>query len=262
MAYDNPNQAANDNATATLDAPSTSVGAMNDFAADLWSNTNSFANLSDSNGSDIGKNNQPGKLNDSQAKGLGEDGFSIDFGDLNKENASESGKDPENDFDRQLDELMADQLGDELGELLGEDSSDEGDEKESEKDDWDNDKDDDGDAAGVESNALSVSASVAAAATSGDLATANSYDLGAVYDQLESEKQEAGNSPLSAELSYAQSYVADAIAKKDQATQVSSNITAAGGDIAELNHVLAGLNSGNTVQSAIRAFNPQVARSA
>jgi hypothetical protein len=123
----------------------------------------------------------------------------------------------------------------------------------------------DGDTEQVKSNALNSAAMAAQAAMSGDLNTANGINLNAVYSQLEGEKSEAfanGNGAAAADLSYAQSYVTDAIAKKDHANQISANTTAAGVQTSELTQILAGISAGDSAQSAINRSKPEYLKTA
>lgn len=122
-----------------------------------------------------------------------------------------------------------------------------------------------GDTEQVKSNALNSAAAAAQAAMSGDLSKANAINLNAVYSQLEGEKSEAfsnGNGAVAADLSYAQSYVTDAIAKTAHANQVSASTTAAGGQTSELSQIIAGISGGDTNQSAINRTKPEYLRTA
>lgn len=182
-----------------------------------------------------------------------------DKDDPNKDDQEKDGKDKDGKGLDTLDGLEIG-LGDGLfGEFGGEEESDTCHQEDS------SNNNEGGDTEQVRSNALNSAAAAAQAAMSGDLSKANAINLNAVYSQLEGEKSEAfsnGNGAVAADLSYAQSYVTDAIAKTAHANQVSASTTAAGGQTNELSQIIADISGGDTSQSAINRTKPEYLRTA
>lgn len=295
--YDNATATVNtgaDQSTAVRDFSSDLLNSSSSFFSDLRSGNGGQGSGNSGSDSRFGKQGQ--RCN----AGSGGDGYSISFGDAfnsNSETQSKDGTPGSGDPALDLGNLASlygmsaahalnkegqgkdkdclgdekESLEDELDNIFGDDETDDSDDEEDESDDDDEDGDghgnedccdDDGDADAIVGNALSVSAQVSQFALEGDLASVNSFDLEAIYGQLEATKCHMSNTGRNSELSYTQSYVADAMSKKGLASRVATSTTAIGGDLSALSHVLAGLNSGGTVQSAIRQFNPQTSRSA